>query len=602
MFLRINKSRGHDYLVLAKSVRIDGKPRQEYVATLGRLDDLRESGQIDKLSNSFAKFSKGIAVVSENSESDIENVTTEIIGPAYVIRNIFNSLRLQEIINNLSLDTRYTFNIFEIIFINTMQRLMSPGSDRSIIEFIKDNYFDYKEDFKLQYSYRVMDWLGKPLDEAMEQEPDTTGTIWPSSGSAESARPGGVGSPLGEEAMPKRGEPKVAKSTRTVTDVIEERLFKMRHDVLTQARPYFFDTTSFYFEGMGGQELGRRGHSKDHRGDLKQVVMGAVLDDQGYPICTELWPGNTADVTTMVPIAQRLKDRFGIENMCLVADRGMISKNTIKALTEIHWSYILGVKMRNCVDSPLIFKDDSPYIEITKERIKSSDPAPLKVKTVSINNTTYIVCLNTEEARKDSHDRENIVESLKKALSKGDKSLIRNEGYRKFLISTKNKFEINQSKIEEDAKFDGIFILTTNLDLPAEQIAIKYKQLLNVESLFRNFKSIVDTRPIYHKKDNNIRGHIWISFLALLVKQILTTKVNKIISPDEPPLEWENIKRSLNRLMYITIDTKPTPFKILSNLTDEASKVFKSLGITRPSRVVMLPKAIDLEKNKYLFD
>ena len=116
---------------------------------------------------------------------------------------------------------------------------------------------------------------------------------------------------------------------RCVKDQVEEGLFARRRDLFSSLSVAFFDTTSLYFEGQGGQSLGRRGKSKDHRPDLRQMVVGVVLDQAGQPVCTHLWPGNTADVKSLVPVAQDLQQRFGVGRICVVADRGMISAETL---------------------------------------------------------------------------------------------------------------------------------------------------------------------------------------------------------------------------------------------------------------------------------
>jgi transposase len=252
-----------------------------------------------------------------------------------------------------------------------------------------------------------------------------------------------------------------------------------------------------------------------------------VIDQTGYPVCTEVWPDNTADVTTLLPVAERLKLRFNIEKVCIVGDRGMISKNTIKSLLHINWSYILGAKMRNAPDMKEIFADDSPYVEVTPPRQKSTDRAPLKVKEVYASGNRYIVCLNDEEAKKDRHTREEIVNKLSQALKSGDKKLIANKRYKRYLGNSKNNFTIDEDKVKEKEKYDGIFVLKTNLDLPAPEIALQYKQLLTVETIFRTTKSILETWPIYHQRDETIRGHIWCSYLAILLKKTL----NDLLSP-----------------------------------------------------------------------
>jgi len=119
---------------------------------------------------------------------------------------------------------------------------------------------------------------------------------------------------------------------RCQKDVLEEELFAQRRDLFSTLDLVFFDTTSLYFEGAGGQTIGQRGFSKDHRPDLNQMIFAVLLDGDGRPVCTEMWPGNTADVTTLVPVVDRLRTRFSIGRVCIVADRGMISAETIAEL------------------------------------------------------------------------------------------------------------------------------------------------------------------------------------------------------------------------------------------------------------------------------
>jgi transposase len=137
---------------------------------------------------------------------------------------------------------------------------------------------------------------------------------------------------LGEELPEEDQRGATPFAPRCIKDLIEEGIFQRNRDLFRDLTLVFFDTTSIYFEGNGGDELGAFGHSKDHRPDLKQMVVGVIIDGHGRPICCELWPGNTADVKTLTPVMERLRNRFGIQRVCIVADRGMISKETIKEI------------------------------------------------------------------------------------------------------------------------------------------------------------------------------------------------------------------------------------------------------------------------------
>jgi transposase len=231
---------------------------------------------------------------------------------------------------------------------------------------------------------------------------------------------------------------RILETPRCTKDWIEEELFEPRRDLFSEIDLVFFDTTSIYFEGEGGQEIGRHGKSKDHRPDLKQMVVGLALDLHGWPLCCELWPGNTADVTTLLPVVNRLRQRFRVRRVCLVADRGMISASTIKALEseEMDCDYILGARMRSVKEvSNRVLADRRRYQEITPERETAKDPSPLKVKEVLIDDRRYVVCLNEEQRRKDAADRKAIVEHLREQLKQGDKELIGNKGYRKYMMA-----------------------------------------------------------------------------------------------------------------------------------------------------------------------
>ena len=151
---------------------------------------------------------------------------------------------------------------------------------------------------------------------------------------------------LGEVLPEEQQKDKTPFAPRCVKDRVEEDLFAYRRDLFTDLQLVFFDTTSIYFEGEGGESLGEHGHTKDHRPDLKQMIVGTVLDGQGRPICCELWPGNTTDVKTLIPVVDRLRSRFAINRVCIVADRGMISKETIEDLegNKRGWLYILGAR------------------------------------------------------------------------------------------------------------------------------------------------------------------------------------------------------------------------------------------------------------------
>src|SRR6266851_4387416 len=208
---------------------------------------------------------------------------------------------------------------------------------------------------------------------------------------------------------------------RSTKDILEEHLFSRGRDLFTEVEVVFFDTTSLY------------------------------LDGHGRPICCELWPGNTTDVTTLIPIVDRLWRRFRIRKVCIVADRGMISEGTTTDLEQQGWPYILGARMRKQKEvREQVLSDRRRFRVVYEARAKSTDPAPLKVKDVWIEDRRYVVCINEEEVQHDRAARQAIVAGLREQLRRGDKSLVGNKGYRRFLKLEGDKhFVVDEAKIEE---------------------------------------------------------------------------------------------------------------------------------------------------------
>ena len=298
-----------------------------------------------------------------------------------------------------------------------------------------------------------------------------------------------------------------------------------------------------------------------------------------------MWPGNTTDVRSLVPIVTRLRKRFGIGEVCIVADRGMISQETIDELEDpaTNWKYILGARMRRQKEvRDQVLGRAGTYREVTPERATSKDPAPLKVKEVWAGERRYVVCLNEEQRRKDAFDRQAIVEHLREQLKHGEKSLIGNKGYRKYVATVgENHFAIDEKKIKAEARYDGKWVLRTNMDLPAEAVAQKYKQLWMVEDIFRTMKSILDTRPIYHKCTETIRGHVFCSFLALCLRKELADRL--AAKGTEP--EWNDLVRDLNELQEMQTVFSGKSFILRSQLKGCAHQVLQAAGVATPPTV-----------------
>jgi transposase len=547
MFFRQKKSATRSYLQIVENRWEKGRTRQRVIATLGRLDQLQQSGQLQGLLRSGAKFCESVLLLAAHRHGETTAMRTRTIGPTLVFERLWQQTGCRQVIGRLLEGRKFAFPVERAIFVSVLHRLFPSGSDRAAERWKETIRVDGVEGLQLHHLYRAMAWLGEALPEDQQF----------------------AATPF---------------APRCTKDLIEEGLFAFRRDLFTSLDLVFLDTTSIYFEGEGGETLGQYGHSKDHRPDLKQMVVAAVLDGEGRPVCCELWPGNTTDVRTLVPIVDRLRSRFSIERICIVADRGMISAKTIEELEspQRRWQYILGARMRSQKEvSAEVLSRGGRYQTVHPPRRRSKDPSPLEVKEVVVEGRRYVVCRNEEEARKDAHDREAIVASLRQQLKQGDKSLVGNRGYRKYLKQSQGKFEVDEAKIQEEARYDGKWVLRTNTDLPAADVALTYKQLWMVEHVFRSTKSILETRPIWHKCDETIRGHVFCSFLALVLRKELEDRLEAA----GQKLEWADMIRDLMSLRYAEVQQDGKRFLLRSEAQGTCGRVFAAVGVALPPTV-----------------
>jgi transposase len=549
MFFRQKRSGKHVYLQIAENHWEKGRSRQRVIATVGRLDELQQNGQLAGLLQSGAKFAETVMVLSAHRRGDAPAICHHRIGPALIFGRLWEELHLPSVLESLLAGRRFGLPLERILFLTVLHRLFVSGSDRSCVLNWKHRYdIPGIGAVELHQVYRAMAWLGERLPDDQQQG-----------------------------ATP--------FTPRCIKDALEEALFERRRDLFSHLDMVFFDTTSIYFEGEGGTELGQYGHSKDHRPDRKQMIVGVVLDGEGRPLCCELWPGNVTDVKTLIPVVDRLQKRFRIRSICIVADRGMISEETIAQLQaegrQVH--FILGARLRNVKEIyEEVLSRAGRYREVRGPREKSTDPSPLKVKEVWVEERRYVVCLNEEQARKDRADREAIVASLREQLRHGDKALVGNKGYRKYLHSEGPKFRIDEEKVKWEERFDGKWVLQTDLEhLTAEATALAYKQLWMVEEMFRTVKTLLETRPIYHKCDETIRGHVFCSFLALLLRKELQDR----LEAQGEELEWTEILRDLESLQYTKVESEGKQFLLRNDLAETTARVFRAVGVAIPPSV-----------------
>jgi len=552
MFVRTKKRGECTYLMVVENERVDGRVRQRVLQNLGRLDVLQSSGQLDGLFHSLGRFAKDLDVMGAHKRGESVTASTLHVGPDLIFGRLWRDLGIGAVLEKLLAGRKFEFAVERAVYLTVLHRLFHPGSDRAGEKWRGGFAIPGTEGLSLHHLYRAMAWLGSPL-EAKEQAGAT---------------------PF---------------APRCVKDLVEEALFERRRDLFSTLDIVFFDTTSIYFEGAGGETLGQNGHSKDHRPDLKQMVVGMVLDNEGRPLCSEMWPGNTTDVKSLVPVVERLRRQFAVGRVCIVADRGMISQETMREIEERQWEYILGVRMRSSNEARYeVLSRAGRYEEVHPKSANRKDPSPLKVKEVWVgakgeetaekSGRRYVVCLNEDQATKDRHDREAIVAALEDALKHGDKSLIGNKGYRRYVLAQGSRFTLDTKKILDEARFDGKWVLTTNTARTARELALKYKELWMVEDVFRTMKSLLDTRPIYHKCDETIRGHVFCSFLALVLRKELQDR----LEAKGWQLEWADIVGDLSNLHETEIAVAGKGYVIRSETKGTVGKVAQAVGVALP--------------------
>jgi len=545
MYFRKKTSGGRAYLQIAQSQRVGGQVRQRVIATLGRLDVLAASGQLERLVRSGARFATQAMVLS--AAQDDATATVRRIGPALVFERLWTETGCRAVIEAVAKERKHGFALERAIFLSVLHRLMGGGSDLAADRWREDYRIAGAEALELHHLYRAMAWLGEELP-AQEQDDRT---------------------PF---------------APRCTKDLVEERLFGHRRDLFSRLDLVFMDTTSLYFEGAGGQTLGRRGHSKDHRPDLCQMILAVLIDGDGRPVCSEMWPGNTADVTTLIPVIDRLRRRFAIGRICVVADRGMISAETVAALEARRLLYLLGTRERtDKVVRDLVLADPAPCVPLTITR--RGHEIDYEAKAVTVGARHYILCRNHQEAEADAAGRDAILANLERQLARGDKALVGNTGFRRFLKTEGHgHFAIDPSKAEEDAKFDGVFVLRTNTDLDPLAAMLRYKQLWTVEAAFRTAKHLLATRPIFHKLDETIRGHVFCSFLALVLKSELEQRIAALGADGS----WSEIRADLDSLTETEIVHDGRRFCVRSAPRPAASLAVRAAGVALPPTVQAL--------------
>lgn len=522
----------YKYLRLVESYREGCKIKQRVIANLGNLENMQQE-KIDSLISGLYRYTSK----KEPSLSNLEANYAKNYGDILAIKKIWDDLEIGKYISRYTDNKRTNFNISSAIFIMVANRLISPKAKISLTRWYKDKVFivgSENVNYSYQNFYRSMDYL---IDIKETLEVDIYGSLI--------------------------------------------NLFNFKLNLV------FYDLTSTYFEGDGPDEA-RYGYSRDRRSDRKQILLGLCVTSDGIPIASEVFSGNVADKSTLSDTVSSLQERFDIDKVIFVCDRGMISAKNIKTLKD-NYDYIIAVKKREIsATEGLTYNNLASFTK--------TDYDGLLAKEVTIDGTRYIICHNIEKAADDRTYREGVIskvesdfediklKNIEKIKVKVAEILYKRKAKKYFRLdfSSGFKYSLNEKNIKKEEALDGKFILTTNkMDMPTSSVISSYKTLSKVEAAFREIKDFIKIRPIYHYTKKRVRAHVFICVLSYLVEAIMEKKLARLSITTRSALDkLSDIKIVENILSNHRI-------RCVTKINRERKKILGALGISNITRTIL---------------
>ncbi len=530
MYFRIKKHKNkigeiREYLCVAESYRQHGKVRQRMLANLGRLDLLRSSGNLERLAEKLNQLVGKRMLV--DLTKDVQSGWSKHFGVTQVLKAVWNRLHISRILLKEEETSRQEYAFHEAISAMVINRLVHPSSKLETWRW-KDRVWEPAwESLNLQHFYRAMDHLVQHKDE------------------------------------------------------IERSLLERRDDLFGKSLDLvLFDTTTIKYWGEHSDSaLLKHGYSKEKRMDLRQIIIGVLMSKDGLPLVHEVWEGNQSDIESLKIIVSRLKDRFDIGKVIIVCDRGMVSEKNLKMLEESGYEYIVGVKMRSLDEE----RKRELLGDVGFEEIRED----LRVKEKKLEGRRYLVCFNPKEAEFEAKKREYFKSIIaQKVEDYSFKDWIVKNGYRKYIKLEGKDFQITMDyeRLREEKIYDGKWVLLTNTEYSSKECALYYKSLSQIEQGFRALKSEIETGPIYHWTTRRIRGHVFICFLALLVKAAFEKALEKI----DPKSVYSEVIQALKDVRANHFRVKDQVLILRTALAEKAHLGFKAAGIRIPGDILYL--------------
>jgi len=514
MFVKITKAKNRKYVQLVRSFREEGKVKHEVVLNLGRLDNEENRKMVKSLASSLAK-AVGIGF-------DITSLTGgDTFNYAYIVyKKLWESFGINSILSSKDITENIDYSLNDTCFLMSLSHLLDPQSKLSVYNH-KSRYLGLP-DVKLHNMYRSLDKLSQSKEK------------------------------------------------------IEEELFYRKKDLFnSKLDVVFYDVTTFYFESVKKDSLKDFGFSKDNKLNEVQVVMGLLVDKDGMPVGYELFPGNTYEGKTLESSLLKLKKRFNIDKVVVVADKGMNSKLNLKKISDMGFNYIISSRIKS-LDKNILEKIFSKEGFIKEEKYS--------YKKIENNNKEFnirenlIVTYSDERAEHDRKQRQKLIDkAVKYANSPSLVKASNKRGGKKYIKETGTcSFSVDACAIAKDEAFDGYYAIQTNeLDLNPKDIINAYSHLWKVEESFRIMKTTMEVRPIFHWTENRIKGHFVICFLSFLLERALELKLKEKNIEFSP----ERIKEALNSMNFAEVLYQNEKYLLKTNALELSRKILNALSI-----------------------
>jgi len=348
----------------------------------------------------------------------------------------------------------------------------------------------------------------------------------------------------------------------------QEVAYRHSRTILRQIQVVFYDMTSLYFEAEDEDDLRKIGFSKDGKFQNPQILLGLLVGEYGYPIGYDLFEGNTFEGKTLLPVLQGIQHRYGFGKPVVVADAAMLSQENLQALDDERYPFIVAARIRNetqAVQQEILQRGaglgDGQCIEVPHEK-----------------DHRLIVAYSDKRAGKDAHNRRRGLAKLRQRVASGrlNKDYLNHRGYNKFLkLTGEVAVEIDEAKVEQAARWDGLKGYLTNTDRPPGEIIETYGQLWQVEKAFRISKTDLRIRPMYHRQRRRIEAHVLVAFVAYTIYKELERRLNLAQIPISPQRAAE-----LTQTMYemtFRLPNDPQPRRTLLQMDDEQRRLYDLL-------------------------